>query len=247
LDSQGFTFDKAAQVAYPYIVNLRKHGIYGNIYGALTVPPQGYFPNPGEGTTQGTITGIGTATATLNAFGAGEIVVGSLVNANTTISTIAGMRPGQILIISNVTARSAGNLLTLRSNTAYTGSFVLKNRRSITFNQVGQQLALYCNNLGRVYEIGRNFDGTPGGVTNFGPGVATVDITFAAAGFPDEPDASYQVFTSIANASTAAAVGSLVPFIPSANKTTTGFRIAIHTAPGAGINTNVVWQLYRYS
>lgn len=247
LDSQGFTLDRAAQPVYPYISNMRKHGVAGNNYGAITMPPQGLVSNPVAGTTQGTITGIGTATATLNAFGIGEFILGSQINANTTITSIAGMRPGQILTVSNITVRSAGNLVTLGSATTYAAGFVLRNRQSTNFNILGQQIVFYCNGLGRVYEIGRNFSGIPGGIVNFGPGVATVDVVFATAGFPDEPDASYQVFTSIANASTVAAVGSLVPFIPSANKTTTGFRISMHTAPGAGINTNVVWQVYRYS
>ena len=121
------------------------------------MPLQGYLENPGEGTTPGTITGIGTLTATLNILGYGEVEFGNQITAATTITTISGQRPGQFLVLRNYQTAYA---VTLKAAASGTGDIVLKGNTDVVFNAFGQQLVLYVTSgLGgnRCYEVGRNF------------------------------------------------------------------------------------------
>ena len=84
----------------PYIQNLRPVDYSADLGGAgyVAIPEQGVRNNVFEGTTPGTITGIGTATATLNCFGLGEIQFETAVAAaatNTTITTFSRLQKGQ--------------------------------------------------------------------------------------------------------------------------------------------------------
>ena len=159
IDCVGFSFNPTYVLSYPNIRNMRKAqggAGSGQFYGAITMPEQGYINNPGEGTTQGTITGIGTTTATLNAFGVGEFVFGNQITAATEITTIAGGRPGQFMALVNYQNAYA---VTLKSALAGTGAIVPKSFADAVMNNYGQMILLYCVGVagGRWYEVGRNF------------------------------------------------------------------------------------------
>lgn len=160
LDNIGFVFDNANRGARTYIRNNRLTqgtGLGGQNYGLIQMPWQGYSDNTGEGTTPGTITGIGTATATLNTFGYGEFQFGSQITGNTTITTISGQQSGQFLVLRNYQVAYS---VTLKAAASGTGDIVLKGNVDVVFNAYGQQLVLYVTTgLGgnRCYEVGRNF------------------------------------------------------------------------------------------
>ena len=160
IDCIGFSFNPTYVLNFPYIQNLRKaQGVAGagQPFGAIQLPPQGYVDNVGEGTSAGTITGIGTATATLNTFGYGEFQFSNQITGNTTITTISGQRPGQFLVLRNYQNTYT---VTLDASASGTGNIVLTGNTDVVFNNFGQQLVLYVTSgLGgnRCYEVGRNF------------------------------------------------------------------------------------------
>jgi len=160
LNNIGFVFDYANLPVSTALTNNRKNqgtGLGGQPLGLIRMPYQGYIDNIQEGTTPGTITGIGTSTATLNVFGVGEVQFSSGITGNTTITTITGQRSGQFLVLRNYqTAYS----VTLDASASGTGNIVLVGNTDVVFNQYGQQLVLYVTSgLGgtRCYEVGRNF------------------------------------------------------------------------------------------
>jgi hypothetical protein len=160
LDNSGFVFDYSNTGTYTNIQNNRRNqgvGLGGQNIGLIRLPYQGYVDNVGEGTTPGTITGIGTATATLNTFGKGEFQFGSLITANTTITTIVGQQSGQFLVLRNY---QVAYTVTLKAAANGTGQIVLAGNADVVFNNFGQQIVLYVTSgLGgnRCYEVGRNF------------------------------------------------------------------------------------------
>jgi hypothetical protein len=159
LNCSGVTFGAGPINKSIYIQNNRgpQGSGAGNAYGVIQMPPQGYVDNIGEGTAAGTITGIGTATATLNTFGFGEIQFESQISGNTTITTIAGQRAGQFLVLRNY---QATHTVTLKAAASGTGAIVLTGNVDVVFTTFGQQLVLYVvSGLGgtRCYEVGRNF------------------------------------------------------------------------------------------
>lgn len=160
IDCIGFSFNPTYILDWPYIQNHRKaQGSAGNgqPFGTIQMPLQGYLENPGEGTTPGTITGIGTLTATLNILGYGEVQFGNQITGATTITTISGQRPGQFLVLRNYQTAHA---VTLKAAASGTGDIVLVGNADVVFNAFGQQLVLYVTSgLGgnRCYEVGRNF------------------------------------------------------------------------------------------
>lgn len=159
LDCSGVNFDPAGLGLTTHIRNSRKSqgtGV-GDFVGLIQLPSQGYFDNPAEGTAPGTITGVGTATATLNTFGFGEFQFGNQITGATTITTISGQRPGQFLVLRNYQATHA---VTLKAAASGTGDIVLTGNVDVVFTTFGQQLVLYVvSGLGgnRCYEVGRNF------------------------------------------------------------------------------------------
>lgn len=156
----GFSFNPGNILNWPYIQNHRKsQGTAGSgqPFGTIQMPLQGYLDNPGEGTTPGTITGIGTLTATLNILGYGEVQFGNQITGNTTITTISGQRPGQFIVLRNYQNTYT---VTLDASASGTGDIVLTGNADVVFNNFGQQLVLYViSGLGgnRCYEVGRNF------------------------------------------------------------------------------------------
>jgi hypothetical protein len=159
LDCSGVNFDPAGLGTSTYIRNSRKSqgaGL-GDFVGLIQMPSQGYVDNVGEGTASGTITGIGTATATLNTFGFGEFQFGNQITGATTITTISGQRPAQFLVLRNYQNTHA---VTLKAAADGTGDIVLTGNVDVVFNTFGQQIVLYvASGLGgtRCYEVGRNF------------------------------------------------------------------------------------------
>jgi hypothetical protein len=159
LDNSGFVFDSANIHVSTYIRNSRKvQGTgTGQFFGLVRTPYQGYIDNPPEGTAPGTITGIGTATATMNVFGVGEVQLTTNVTAATTITAFSGLTAGQFLVIRNYQNSHA---VTLESAANGTGAIVLAGFADAVFNNFGQQIVLYVTSgLGgnRAYEVGRNF------------------------------------------------------------------------------------------
>ena len=160
INNTGFVFDKSNLGLYTYIQNNRLNqgtGLGGQKIGLINLPYQGYVDNIDEGTTPGTITGIGTATATLNVFGIGEVQFSSVLTGNTTITTISGQIPGQFLVLRNYQNTYT---VTLDASASGTGNIVLTGNADVVFNNFGQQLVLYVTSgLGgnRCYEVGRNF------------------------------------------------------------------------------------------
>ena len=147
----GFIFPISTIPQYTNISNGIQNIIpTGQLYGTIQMPVQGLSQNPLEGTTPGTITGIGTSTATLNTFGFGEVFFDTSITANTTITTVYGAQAGQILVLTN--NQSSHNLI-LKS----AGAIFLKSGVDVTFSAANQTMMLYINYQGRAYEIGRNF------------------------------------------------------------------------------------------
>jgi len=156
LDCIGFSFNPANILSWPHIRNLRKaQGTAGSgqYFGALVIPSQGQLHNPEEGTAQGRIEGVGTASATLNAFGYSHFVFGNQITGNTTIDEISNMRPGQFLVLTNY---QVAYTVTIKSSTSGTGTILLKNYQNVVLTDYGQTLTLFCNNLGQVVEVGRS-------------------------------------------------------------------------------------------
>lgn len=158
LDCEGFNFIPASIVKTPYIRNMRPVDYSANLGGAgyLAIPEQGAAEDAFEGTVPGTITGLGTATATLNCFGLGEINFGTAVAAaatNTTITTFGRLQKGQFIVLWNYqNTRSV-----IIKGTGGTAAIVPKGGIDATMNDFGQQIVFYVNSLGRAYEVGRNF------------------------------------------------------------------------------------------
>lgn len=237
LDCEGFTFIDANLVSKPYIRNNRVNQAGGGTpIGAIIMPTQGYISNPGEGTSSGTITGIGTASATLNVGGYGEIEFGSLITADTSITAISGMSKGQHLTIRNYqTARK----VKIISSTDGTGLILLKNKRSITMNQYGQEIHLYCNGQGKVYEVGRNFSDNVSGFAQISGTNTFVDVVFDNP----EPDTNYVALITANESSGTPANGAWI--VRSSAQTVNGFRINVQAAPGAGNSFTYNWQAVR--
>tara|TARA_R110000868_G_scaffold411701_1_gene707675 strand:- start:442 stop:1908 length:1467 start_codon:yes stop_codon:yes gene_type:complete len=158
LDCEGFNFIASSIVKMPYIQNLRPVDYSADLGGAgyVAIPEQGVRNNVFEGTTPGTITGIGTATATLNCFGLGEIQFETAVAAaatNTTITTFSRLQKGQFIVLWNYQNTRS---VIIKGSGAF-GSIVPKGGIDATMNDYGQQIVFYVNSLGRAYEVGRNF------------------------------------------------------------------------------------------
>lgn len=237
LDCEGFTFIDANLVSKPYVRNNRVNQAGGGTpIGAIIMPTQGYISNLGEGTSSGTITGIGTASATLNVGGYGEIEFGSLITADTSITTISGMSKGQHLTIRNYqTARK----VKIISSTDGTGLILLKNKRSVTMNQYGQEIHLYCNSQGKVYEVGRNFSDNVSGFAQISGTNTFVDVVFENP----EPDTNYVSLITVNDASGSPSSGAWI--VRSSAQTVNGFRINVQAAPGAGSSFYYNWQAVR--
>ena len=245
IDCIGFSFNPTYVLDWPTIQNLRKaqgSAGSGQQFGALVIPAQGILSNPGPGTGQGQINGIGTAAATLNAFGYSHFLLGNQITGDTTITAISNMRPGQVLVLTNY---QTAFTVTLASATTGTGSIVLKNLRTVRMNQFGQTITLFCNLLGQVVEVGRNFSDAVKGSGTITDTNTSIAVTFAAAGYADEPNSQYEIFLTPSPNFSSNPSDSFLGFVAFASKTTTGFTISSKAAPGVGNSTIWYWQAIR--
>jgi hypothetical protein len=248
IDCIGFSFNPTYVLDWPTIQNLRKaQGSSGNgqSFGALVIPEQGILSNPSSGTAQGQINGIGTGAATLNAFGYSHFLLGNQITGDTTITAISNMRPGQTLVLSNY---QTAFTVTLASATTGNGSILLKNLRTVRMNQLGQTITLFCNVLGQIVEVGRNFSDAVHGYTQISGANTSVNVLFStpSAGreiYPDEPDGNYSAIVSVSDASGTPAAGAWAVRIH--NQSTTGFTISVQSAPGAGSAFYYNWVAVR--
>ena len=153
IDTIGFNFIAGSLETVPYISNNRDFALSGGTTdGTISRPPQGYASNPGEGTTVGKISGIGTATATLYAAGLSEVQLGNQITSPTTITTFNGLKRGSMFIVWNY---QIAHPVTIKSGTA-TGQIVNNGLTDIVLDNYGDSAFYWVNGLGRAVEMGRN-------------------------------------------------------------------------------------------
>ena len=153
LDNIGFNFIQASLGTMPFIRNNTSYStIYGTRHSLIARTSEGYLENVGEGTTPGTMAGIGTATAVLHCFGYTEISFGEQVAAAgtpTTITTLEGVTPGQILVLRNSYSQFAHPV------TIAGVAIITKTAAVLTYGL--DTIVFYIINGGIALEIGRNF------------------------------------------------------------------------------------------
>lgn len=259
IDCIGFSFNPSYVLDWPTIQNLRKaQGVAGNgqPFGALIIPSQGILNNPTSGTGQGQINGIGTSSATLNAFGYSHFVLGNQITGNTTITAISNMRPGQLLVITNY---QVAYTVTIASATAGTGGIVLDGLLPVALTEYGQTISLFCNEIGQIVEVGKNFTVT-GTFTPTIEGTTTIGSATYASQLGRYTRTGRQIFVQIAldwSAGTGAGllrVGGL-PFTSSSTDFLTGLSIGAidgvtltaGTYPTAFVRTNSTQITLRQS
>ena len=159
INCQGLQFLSANLSTIPFVTNslgdpnyLVSPGYAGSI-GLIAMPPQGFVSNIGEGTAPGTIQGIGTSSATLNADGYSEFYLGSQITGNTTITTINTFMYSRVIVI--------WNLQTSYSVTIAAGSLIkpkpVGTPTNVVMNGYHQMIIFWVSANGFFYEIGRNF------------------------------------------------------------------------------------------
>jgi len=129
----------------------------GTIEGSLRIPYYGFGLDPGEGTTRASITGLGTATATLNAEGCGDITFSARVaaaSANTTITTFSGLKRGQFLVLFNY--QSTRKVTITAGSHSSTSLITLVNDADCILQSYGDMIVFWVNYLGRAVEVSRN-------------------------------------------------------------------------------------------
>jgi hypothetical protein len=122
-------------------------------YGLIRMPPQGYVSDVSSGTGPGQMTGIGTASASLNVRGVGEVTLGAGITGATTITSITGHVPHQFIVLRSA---QATHVVTIDSGTV-NGDIGLQAGQDVRFTTSGQTLLLYVTGDGVIKEVGRNF------------------------------------------------------------------------------------------
>lgn len=121
--------------------------------GLVRMPSQGYAQNVSEGTNPGQINGIGTGTASLNAFGLGEINIGNGITSATSIATVTRLAPNSLFVLRSTQAAFA---VTLKA-----AAFGNAGGQDVVLNTGGQVITYWVNGDGVPREIGRNFASSP--------------------------------------------------------------------------------------
>lgn len=121
--------------------------------GVVRRPSWGYKENVAEGTNPGEIDGIGTASATLNCAGYGEIRLATGITGNTTIDTFDGLLPGQFFTLVNLQS----SFSVVIDSTALSGNLVCEGGVNVVLNQAGQSITFFVTGAGLCHEVGRNF------------------------------------------------------------------------------------------
>lgn len=124
-------------------------------YGLIRMPSYGYAANVSSGTDPGQVNGIGTATATLNAQGFGEIYFGNGITADTTITSITGLQKHQLLFLAS---SSSAFKVTIKTDGLF-GFYSTINQKDLVLTTAGQSALFYYTGQQSLVEIGRNFAG----------------------------------------------------------------------------------------
>lgn len=159
-----------------HFANIRPDPFLGSRgVGLIRRPAWGYKDNVAEGTNPGEIDGIGTATAELNVLGLGEIRFGNGITGHTTITSIIGAQPGQLLTL--VGQQSTYNVVL--DSTALSGSLVCLNGLDANLGAQGRVITFLCTGAGNLIEQGRSWIETAGAYTVSNPAAAdrTIDVT----------------------------------------------------------------------
>ena len=153
IDCTGFIFNPSEILSYDYLTirGMEKNGINGDAFGAMTRDATAYA-TAGSGTDIGNIAGIGTTSAVLNAKGLGEVALTSSITAPTTITTITGLRKGQIFILKNY---QPTHPVTIKASTDGINGLVLNGRRDCVLAAYSDSITFFVSGLGRIVEIGR--------------------------------------------------------------------------------------------
>lgn len=154
LDCEGFNFIAANLTSVPFVRNNRKNQSGGGMaFASLAVPKQGVVDDVSVGTTPGFISAVNTATATLYAYGYGEITFASVIAGaagNTTITTIniGTMRNCFLLLRNYQVTRNV-----VITHDGATGPIVLAAGVNKTLNTYNAQVLFWINSLGHLVEV----------------------------------------------------------------------------------------------
>ena len=132
-------------------INNRRFGSNqsGTNFGAISRYKSGYFNNPGEGNG---ITGVGTTTATLAVNGCGEVLFNTGITAPTTITSITGVRAGQLLILKNY---QPNHPVTIKASVDGINGLVLNGRKDCVLAAYSDSITFFVSGIGKIVEIGR--------------------------------------------------------------------------------------------
>jgi hypothetical protein len=169
--------------------------------------------------------------------GVGHLRIGNGLTATTTVSTIDGCLPNSHFSIKNNQSAFSFNIISDNSN------IILKDKRSVELNKAGQELFFEVNGDGVIVEIGRDFPDRIVGTATISGGSTSVAVTFAGAGWFDEPDTSYKVALWVDSISGAPAAGAYASYATAI--ATSGFTINTPTAPGVGTSVTYGWEAVR--
>ena len=151
----GFVYSDFTSTSIDIVNSKTNQGGHGDRFGALVMDRNGFHSNPMEGTTPARIEGIGTTNAILNAKGYGEIILGTQITSATTITNISNLRLGQIFTLIN---HQQNHPVTIKSSTDGINGIVLRNRKDAILSRWSEMIVFYVSGLGRITEIGRNFN-----------------------------------------------------------------------------------------
>jgi len=153
IDCTGFIFDQTQILCYDNLTirGMAKNGINGDAFGAMTREATAYA-TAGGGTGVGSVDGIGTTSAVLNAKGLGEVALGNSITAPTTITTITGLRKGQIFILKNY---QPNHPVTIKASVDGINGLVLNGRRDCVLAAYSDSITFFVSGLGKIVEIGR--------------------------------------------------------------------------------------------
>lgn len=236
LDCRGFNFIAASLTTKPYVRNNSALSlVYGTQDGTLNYPAYGYLINPSEGTTRGTISGIGTATATLNASGLSEVAFANTITGATTIQNISNLKPHQMFTLWNY---QEVHTVTIESTTK-TGFIVLNGLRDAQFTKYGQCIHFLVNGQGKLLEIGRNFSIDQVGTVVISGTASSAIVTLPIV----EKDYSYKAFATIGTNTGTPTTGSTR--ISKVDQGLASITIFLEAAPGAGNTVSINWRVVR--
>jgi hypothetical protein len=177
--------------------------------------------------------------------GRNNLIVGNMIDCNS-IATAKGVLFATLgaspAIGNNVVGNTIANAATgiesadANNDTNFANANVL---RSVT---TGFPRAINSNFFQNI----KGLSGTADNANNLGGTVTIADAnTSAAVTFTNvEPNSTYRLLFSPSGASGSPVADSYIPTSPT-SKTTSGFTMNIHTAPGAGKNVSFNWFLFR--